>query len=91
MIAKPFAGSGGNLTGLCADMFPVTASDSETLLESGAACFIVCKGAAGNIKVDTANGGVRTYPIALEEALPVGVTKVYATDTTATTLWAFVP
>lgn len=90
-IAKPFAGSGGNMTGLCVDVFPVTASDSEDLTTDGGACFITCKGSAGNVAIVTAAGNERTYPIAVGEKLEVGVTRVKSTGTTATTIWAFRP
>ena len=90
MVATPFAGSGGNLTGLCADLQSVTPSDSVDV-NGGKAVFIICKGSAGDIAVITAAGNTVTYPIAAEEILPVGITRVLATGTTATTLWAFIP
>lgn len=90
MSAYPFTGAGGNMTGLCTDAVPVTPSDGADVI-SGQAVFITCKGAAGDVVITTVDGNDRTYPIAVGEVLPVGVTRVKATGTTATTIWAFVP
>ena len=52
---------------------------------------IKCKGAAGNVVVGIGQGVKRTYPIALEETLTVGVNRIYSTadGTTATGLYLF--
>lgn len=91
MSAKPFSSIGGNLTGLCRDVQPVTPNDSSDILTSGDAVFIQCKGTAGNVVMTTADGTDRTFPISADEIVPVGVTRVKATGTTATTLWAYIP
>lgn len=89
MTRNPFDSSGGNLSGFARDIVPVTPSDSTDL--DPVAIAIICKGAAGDVVVTTVDGNDRTYPIALEERLPVGITRVKATGTTATGIWAFKP
>lgn len=89
MATNPWTGSGGNLSGLARDIIPVTPSDSADIVSGAAALGITCKGAAGNVVFVTVEGNTRTYPIALNEVLPVGITRVRASDTTATGIWAF--
>lgn len=89
MAMNPFTSSGGNLTGFARDILPVTPNDSADIVAGAAAIGIICKGAAGNVVFVTVDGNTRTYPIALEEVLPVGITRINATSTTATGLWAF--
>ena len=84
---NPFDSSGGNLTGLARDIIPITPSDSTDL--TNVALGIICKGTAGDVVVITEKGNTRTYPIAAEEILPVGIRRVLSTGTTATTLWGF--
>ena len=86
---NPWTGAGGNLTGLCRDVIPVTASDTVDIAADTVAVGIVCKGTAGNVVITTVMGVDRTYPIAVDEVLPVGISRVKATGTTATTIWAF--
>lgn len=89
MSTNPFTSSGGNLSGFARDVVPVTPSDSTDIDTGAAALAIVCKGTAGNVSIVTVEGNTRTYPISLDEVLPVGITRVRSTGTTATGIWAF--
>jgi hypothetical protein len=89
MAANPFTSAGGNLSGFARDVVPVTPNNDADISAGAAAVAIICKGDAGNVVVVTVDGGTRTYPIAVGEVLPVGITRVRATDTTATGIWAF--
>lgn len=90
MATNPFTGAGGNLTGFARDVVPVTPNDSADIVEGAVALAIICKGDAGNVVITTADGSAdRTYPIAAGETLPVAISRVKATGTTATTIWAF--
>ncbi|HEV8035863.1 spike base protein, RCAP_Rcc01079 family [Yoonia sp.] len=89
MATNPWTSSGGNLTGLARDVLPVTPNDSADILAGAVALGIVCKGSAGDVVIVTVEGNERTYPIAAEEILPVGISRVKSTGTTATGIWAF--
>lgn len=89
MATNPWTSSGGNLTGLARDVMPVTPNDSADILADAAALGVVCKGNAGDVVIVTVEGNERTYPIAAEEILPVGISRVKSTGTTATGIWAF--
>ena len=84
---NPFDSSGGNLTGLAKDVVPITPNDSTDL--PSVLIGITCKGTAGDVVIITAKGTTRTYPIGANEILPVGISRVLSTGTTATTLWGF--
>ncbi len=86
---NPWTGSGGNMTGLCSDIIPVTPSDTVDIATNTVSVGIVCKTTAGNVVITTVAGVDRTYPISLDEVLPVGVSRVKATGTTAVGIWAF--
>ena len=77
------------MSGLTRDVVPVTPSDSVDISVGAAAVAITCKGVAGNVVITTVDGFDRTYPISLDEVLPVGIFRVKATGTTATGIWAF--
>jgi len=89
MTRNPFDSSGGNLSGFAHDVVPITPDDGTDL--AVVAIAITCKTAAGNVVITTVDGVDRTYPITLGEILPVGITRVKATGTTATGIWAFSP
>lgn len=89
MATNPFTGSGGNLTGLARDVLPVTPNDSADIVAGAVALGITCKTAAGDVAIVTVAGEDRVYPITLGEVLPVGISRVKDTGTTATGLWAF--
>ena len=89
MARNPWTSSGGNLTGLARDIVPVTPDDDADIIPGAVALGIVCKGGGGDAVIVTVEGNERTYPISLDEVLPVGVSRVKSTGTTATGLWAF--
>ena len=62
-------------------------SDTVDLVDPG---FVVCKGVAGNVAVIDYMGNTSIYPIGLNETLPVIITRVKSTGTTATGLWLYV-
>lgn len=73
------------------DLVPVVPSDTVDLTQ--AARMIRCKpatGAAGTVRLTTANGQIRNTSIALGETLAVSATRVHATGTTATGLEAII-
>jgi hypothetical protein len=86
-VSNPFDSSGGNLTGLVPTIGAVTPSDSADLPKT--AVGIKCKGTAGNVVFVSAGGDTITYPIAADEVLVCGISRILSTGTTATTLWAF--
>lgn len=89
MATNPFTSSGGNMTGLARDIVPVTPSDSADIVAGAVALGVTCKGDAGDVVIVTVEGNTRTYPIMVGEVLPVGISRVRATGTTATSIWAF--
>ena len=89
MSRNPFDSSGGNLSGFARDVVPITPDNDNDL--AVIAVGITCKTAAGDVVFTTVEGVDRTYPITLDEVLPVGISRVKATGTTATGLWTFSP
>lgn len=66
--------------------FAVTPNDSTDLTHSSRALFV---GGAGDVKVDTKGGDTVTFVgVTAGAILPVRVTRVYATGTTATSIVA---
>lgn len=65
----------------------VTPADGANLANPAMALYV---GGAGNVKVDTVGGqtGVTFTGVTAGSVLPIQVTKVYATGTTATTIVA---
>lgn len=69
------------------DTYEVTPADGAELPHR--ASMLRCKGNAGDVRVITGAGRERVFPIEAGEDMPCIVTKVFATGTTATGLWAF--
>lgn len=67
------------------DIIPITPSDSTTFDYQG----FKVKGAAGNVVVVTKDGTTRTIPMGVGEVEQVAITKILATGTTATNIWAY--
>jgi hypothetical protein len=65
----------------------VTTSDSTVFVQPTRALYV---GAAGNITVDMADGGTSVLFVAVQGGtiLPIQVTRIYATGTTATSIVA---
>lgn len=71
-------------------MIPARKAAVVTPSDSAANVFSFLRiGGAGNIKVDTIGGATVTIPVLAGEYLPLAVTKVYATGTTATNIVGF--
>lgn len=75
------------LSGPALDIVPVVPSDGSLLGEP--AIGLYCE-VGGDVVIDTITGTQRTVAVADMSILPVGVTRVYATGTTATGLHAMV-
>jgi hypothetical protein len=67
------------------DIIPITPSDATTFDYQG----FKVKGNAGDVRVITKDGTTRTIPMASGEVEPVAITKILATGTTATGIWAY--
>jgi hypothetical protein len=70
-------------------IMPITPSDTQPITDTDGARrrgSVLCKGAAGNIVIVDSSGQKRTYPIALGEVTPFIVSRIDATNTTATGL-----
>lgn len=80
---------GTRANGVPRDVVPITPNDS-TDIPDGPVFAIRCRGSAGNVVITTVAGNDRTYPIAADETIIVGVSRVKSTGTTATTLWGFI-
>lgn len=65
----------------------ITTSDSTVFVQPTRALYV---GAAGNITVDMADGGTALTFVAVQGGtiLPIQVTRIYATGTTATSIVA---
>ena len=79
-LAVPFDGPG-------IDAIPVTPSDGTDLSYVSRALWLPLTGTAGTVRVTTAAGTLRDIPLAAGDMLPLRVTRVWATGTTAAGLW----
>lgn len=84
---NPFQNRQPLLSGPALDALPVTPSDSADLLHVAIGLYIETGGA---VSVVTALGQVRTLNVADFSLLPLGVSRVRATGTTATGIHALV-
>ena len=75
------------LVNVARDVVPVTPSDTVDL---PAVAFKVRATGAGNLRITTVVGTQRTLAVAAGEEVLVGVTRVWATSTTATGILAYV-
>lgn len=85
MTLNPFKNRSPSLAGPALDIVPVVPSDSASLTSVAVSLYV--KG-GGQIVVTTVLGNVRTIPVTDNYILPVGVTRVHATGTTATNIFA---
>jgi len=69
---------------VAADLAPVTPNDSTDLPEYGRGIRVRPDGAAGTVHFRNNAGVERTTAMAAGETILVGVTRIYATGTTAT-------
>ncbi|MGI9159847.1 MAG: spike base protein, RCAP_Rcc01079 family [Saprospiraceae bacterium] len=69
------------------DMVPLTPSDSTDLVTMSKALYVTV---AGNIEVITRAGNTRVIAVPANFILPLRITRLKASSTTATGVWAFV-
>lgn len=82
-----YSGSSVSLDQPANDMVPITPNDSTDLVTMSKALYIT---GAGNIVVITKAGQERTIAVPANFILPLRVSRVKDTNTTATGIWAFV-
>ncbi|WP_420585448.1 spike base protein, RCAP_Rcc01079 family [Ruegeria sp.] len=87
MTTNPFTNRVSNLSGPARDIAPVTPSDATDLPDVAIGLFVESGGA---LVITTVRGETRTVQVADFSILPVGVTRVHATGTTATGIHAMV-
>ena len=86
-MTNPFENRISSLSGPARDLLPVTPNDSVDLSEVAVGLFVQTGGA---VSIVTVAGGTRTVTVPDFSVLPVGVTRVRATGTTATGIHALV-
>lgn len=92
MADGPFSNSLSPSPGV--DCFAVTTSDTTGVFDGTSRYPLVrellINGASGNLKVTTLAGSDRTIAVITGQVIPVAVTRVFATGTTATGIVAIV-
>lgn len=73
--------TGPDFSGCALDAQTITKSDSTVFTPAYRALYVTT---AGDVKVDTAAGTAITFTLPANFLLPLAVTKVYSTGTTAT-------
>ena len=87
-MANPFSGRAVPINGPATDIVPVTPDDAADLPDVAIALYVQT---GGVVVIDTVGGGVaRAVTVADGVFLPVGVTRVRATGTTAAGIQALV-
>ncbi|WP_208347305.1 spike base protein, RCAP_Rcc01079 family [Pseudaestuariivita rosea] len=86
-MSNPFKNRTLPLNGPAADIAPVTPNDTQDLPDVALALYAET---GGIIRFVSIKGAERTVEVADRAILPVGVTRVLQTGTTATGLHAFV-
>ena len=87
MMTNPFENRSLSLRGPATDMAPVTPSDAVDLSNVAVALYVETGGVVACVSV---GGFSRTVTVGDNAILPVGVSRVLATGTTATGIHAFV-
>ncbi|MDZ4135799.1 MAG: hypothetical protein U1D06_09440 [Paracoccaceae bacterium] len=86
-MTNPFKNRSIALNGPVTDIVPVSPSDTADLSDVAVALYVET---GGFISLVTVSGASRTVKVADHAMLPLGVTKVAATGTTATGIHAMV-
>lgn len=86
-MSNPFESRTVSLSGPATDIVPVTPSDVLDLADAAVALYVET---GGTVSVVTVKGGARTVEVADKAILPVGISRVNATGTTATGIHAMV-
>lgn len=85
-MTNPFENRAPSLNGPATDLAPVTPSDSVDFTDTAIALFVETGGTVSFLSVA---GQTRTVTVGDGMILPVGVSRVNATGTTATGIHAF--
>lgn len=86
-MANPFSTRTPALSGPATDIMPVTPDDNSDLPEAAIALYVE---SAGSVSFVTIKGATRSVTVSSNFMLPVGVTRVNATGTSATGIHAMV-
>lgn len=86
-MTNPFENRVSSLSGPARDLLPVTPNDSVDLAEVAVGLYVET---GGTVSIVTVAGGTRSVSVPDFSVLPVGVTRVRATGTTATGIHALV-
>lgn len=86
-MTNPFENRVSSLSGPARDLLPVTPNDSVDLAEVAVGLYVET---GGTLSIVTVAGGTRSVSVPDFSVLPVGVTRVRATGTTATGIHALV-
>ncbi len=87
-MANPFNGRAVPIGGPATDIVPVTPDDATDLPDAAIALYVTT---GGDIAIDCVRGkATRIVTVGDQSLLPVGVTRVRATGTTATGIHALV-
>ncbi|MFY2822364.1 spike base protein, RCAP_Rcc01079 family [Ruegeria sp. MALMAid1280] len=87
MTTNPFTNRVSSLSGPARDVAPVTPSDTTDLAEVAIGLYVET---GGTLAMTTVRGETRTVQVADFSILPVGVTRVHASGTTASGIHALV-
>ena len=87
MTTNPFKTRASGLAGPARDAAPVAPSDTTDLPDAAIGLYVETGGA---VVMTTVRGATRTIQVADFSILPVGVTRVHATGTTASGIHALV-
>jgi hypothetical protein len=85
-MANPFTGRTASLNGPAHDIVPVTPNDGADLPDVAVALYVET---AGTLRVTTVSGNTRDLSVADFAIVPVGITRVHATGTSATGIHAY--
>lgn len=86
-MTNPFSTYATGLNGPATDLMPVTPDDGNDLGQIPVALYVA---GGGVLRIQTVDGSDVTLPVADHVTLPVGVRRVYATDTTATDIFGYI-
>ncbi|WP_170771188.1 spike base protein, RCAP_Rcc01079 family [Ruegeria lacuscaerulensis] len=87
MTTNPFVNRVSSLSGPARDIAPVTPSDTADLPDVAIGLYVE---SGGTIVLTTVRGEIRTVQVLDFSILPVGVSRVHATGTTASGIHAMV-
>lgn len=84
---NPFSFRKVPLPSVASDIVPITPSDDDDLQRAAMAIYVE---GAGNISVITNSGQTRTFGVTAFSLIPLAVTRILSTNTTATGIHALV-